>query len=332
MTPRAPITDILLTTGAALVTGLYTTVAIQTPTWYSITFALIHLGLTTTLATRTTTRRSSFIATYALLAAMATLMWLAPINLGVSPLILCAPLSLYKIARHDPPAWSATALLLGIAGSFVSPLEYLPGGNNKAAVPLLILCMVGTYLWAAGRRRTELTYATELRRAEEQHRRDLDRRVQQAQTDERARIAREIHDIVAHSLAVVNVQAATALAIGTENQMRQSLTTIKDASKDAITQMRSLVKVLREKQDSEVSGDLHRLITLTEQAQTTGVNLEHNLDPATLTDWQNRWPAAARLALIRAVQEGISNVIKHGGTTPHAHLNITEKTTPATYI
>nr|WP_243888846.1 histidine kinase [Dermatophilus congolensis] len=192
--------------------------------------------------------------------------------------------------------------------------------------------MVGTYLWAAGRRRTELTYATELRRAEEQHRRDLDRRVQQAQTDERARIAREIHDIVAHSLAVVNVQAATALAIGTENQMRQSLTTIKDASKDAITQMRSLVKVLREKQDSEVSGDLHRLITLTEQAQTTGVNLEHNLDPATLTDWQNRWPAAARLALIRAVQEGISNVIKHGGTTPHAHLNITEKTTPATYI
>ena len=68
------------------------------------------------------------LATYLLLAALAAVIAVVPYNLGVSPMILCAPLSLYVVARHEPYRWGTAALLLGVAGTFVSPLHRLPGG------------------------------------------------------------------------------------------------------------------------------------------------------------------------------------------------------------
>lgn len=294
------------------------------PSWYQTSFVLIHAGLTAALLVRSIRRRASFVATYVLLAAMAVLMQAAPVNLGVSPLILCAPLALYKVARHDPPVWGAAGLVLGIAGSFVSPINHMPTGGNKALIPLLILGMVGTYLWASGRRRTEVAYLDQQARAHAEHIRETSRRVAQAQVDERARIAREIHDIVAHSLAVVNVQASTALAIGTEDRMRESLSGVRDASGEALAELRSLVSVLRDDSPGrEVSGDLLRLRGLVAEAAGAGVDLAADLpDDETLHAWEQGWSAPARLAVVRVVQEGLSNVIKHGGPKPRAILSL----------
>ncbi|GMA37988.1 sensor histidine kinase [Mobilicoccus caccae] len=220
-----------------------------------------------------------------------------------------------------------TGLLLGVAGAFVSPVNRLAGGPTTALVAVMILGMVGTYLWASGRRRTEVAYREQLERERDEHEREAARRVLTAQTDERARIAREIHDIVAHSLAVVNVQASTALAVGGEAQMRESLTGVRDASKSALGELRSLVSVLRDQvTDHEVSGDLLRLPALATETTAAGVRLETALpEEETLRRWQESWSAPARLAVVRVVQEALSNVIKHGGVRPVANLSVTER-------
>jgi len=321
---RPPIVDLCLGGVGMALGGLYVWDAADAGfPWYDVLFTLIHVGLAAALFVRSTWRRGSFVLTYALLAAMAALMYEAPINLGVSPAILCAPLALYTVARHDPTPWGATALLFGVAGSFVSPISHLPSGGNRPLIALLIVGMVGTYLWASGRRRTELAYDAQLAQARTAHEQESARRVVQAQVDERARIAREIHDIVAHSLAVVNVQASTALAIGTETQMRDSLTGVRDASKGALNELRSLVTVLRDDSSgTEVAGDLRAVPELIDAARRAGVHIDRDLPGAdTLARWQAEWPAAARLAVVRVVQEGLGNVIKHGGPHPHAEVS-----------
>lgn len=323
-TTRPPLADLLLALCGLGLTGIIVAVVVDDgPSWYGVADILIHLGLCVALAVRHVWRRASFVATYALLAALALVVWAAPINLGVSPLILCAPLALYVVSRHEPAPWGAAGLLLGIAGAFVSPVTRMPGGSG-GLVPLMILGMVGTYLWASGRRRAEVAYAEQIARERVEHERELSRRVAQAQSDERARIARELHDIVAHSLAVVTVQANTALALGTPEHMRESLVGVRDASKGALGELRSLVTVLRTGEpDREVSGDLLRLPALAREAQAAGVRLDVDLpDGPTLRAWQETWPASVRLAVVRVVQEALSNVIKHGGDAPQARLHV----------
>lgn len=324
---RPPVVDLALAATAAALTGLV--ILAETgrgPTWDVVLYVLVHLGLVAALAVRSTHRRASFVATYALLAVMAAVVAFAPINHGVSPLILCAPLALFKVARHDPAPWGAAGLLLGIAGAFVSPLHRLPGGSSSFLIALMILGIAGTYLWATGRRRTELAYQARLEDERLAAERESARRVAQAQTDERSRIAREIHDIVAHSLAVVNVQAATALAVGTPEQMRDSLTGVRASSKEALGELRSLVGVLRDEVSSgEVVGDLLRLPALAEATTAAGARLEVALpDEEVLRRWQGTWSASARLAVVRVVQESLSNVVKHGGPAPLARLSVTE--------
>ena len=165
---RPPVVDIVLALAGAALTCLYgTTVVAGGFTWYETSFTAIHLGLTLALLTRTTHRRVSFVASYALLAAMALVVGVAPINLGVSPAIIAAPLALYAMARHEPTPWGVSALFLGLIGAFVSPLGRVPGATSVFVV-WMILLMVGTYLWGNGRRRTDLAHAAELARRTEE--------------------------------------------------------------------------------------------------------------------------------------------------------------------
>lgn len=309
--------------GVALTALIATAVSVRGLTWYTGLDLLIHAGLCAALIVRRVYRRSSFVATYALLAALAVVVALAPINLGVSPIILTAPLALYVVARHEPGIWGVAGLLLGIAGTFVSPVNRLAGGPGLL-VPVMILGMVGTYLWASGRRRTELAYADRLARERAQHERELASRVVRAQLDERVRIAREVHDVIAHSLAVVSVQANTGLAIGTPEQLRTSLTGVQEASRAALAELRALLDVLRDDRVVlDVNGDLLRLHDLATAALDAGVRLSVALpDDATLRGWQDAWPANVRLAVVRVVQESLSNVIKHGGPNPRATLRV----------
>jgi len=323
--PRVPITDIVLAALAAAVTAIeVSTITRLGATWYAVANLLIHIGLTGALLVRHVWRRGSFITSYVLLAALALVVLRAPSNLGVSPLVACAPLSLYVVARHESYRWAVTGLLVGVAGAFVSPFRRLPDGSGGTAwIPVMVLVLLGTFLWATGRRRAELAYEQRLIAELADRERTLTSTIAQAQAGERARIARELHDIVAHSLAVVQVQASTGLSIGSSARMRESLANVRDASKAALMEVRALVQLMREESPTFVAGDLAQIRALVQEARAAGVALDVQLpDDETLQRWQARWPAQTRLTVIRVLQESLTNILKHGGPDACAQLTL----------
>lgn len=319
-----PIADLVLTALALVVAGIeWTFVTDYGPSPVYLANGLIHTALVMALPLRRIRVVTSFVATYVLLALLAALVMWSPVNLGISPLLVCAPLSLYAVTRHARSShWGVIGLFLGVAGSFVSPSLRL--GTNYSLVAVHVLVLLATYLWAARARATAAEHRDQLLRLAEENRRRTTEQVEGAVAEERARIARELHDIVAHSLTVVQVQASTGLAIGTPEQYRESLTAVRSASGQALAEVRSLVGMLRHDSDQQPAGDLTRIPALIEDARHGGIRLAAETpEQATLVRWQQEWPATVRLTVVRAVQEGLTNVVKHGGPQTAATLRLT---------
>jgi signal transduction histidine kinase len=141
-----------------------------------------------------------------------------------------------------------------------------------------------------------------------------------AVADERAAIARELHDVVAHSLAVMIVQADGGRYAFDKDpeKARQALATVASTGRDALEDMRRLVGVLR---GSETSPEQQRrAITLTELgtlidgARNAGLDVE--LDNAL----PEQLPPAVELAVYRIAQEGLTNVLRHAGASAKVGL------------
>ncbi|WP_455433053.1 sensor histidine kinase [Streptomyces vietnamensis] len=131
--------------------------------------------------------------------------------------------------------------------------------------------------------------------------------------EERLRIARELHDVLAHSISVINVQAGVGLALldSDPEQARTALTTIKAASKEALGEVRQVLATLRTPGDAPrtPAPGLDRLPELVEQAAATGLTVAVSTSgtPAAL-------PPGADLAAFRIVQEALTNVVRHSGS------------------
>lgn len=141
---------------------------------------------------------------------------------------------------------------------------------------------------------------------------------------ERVRIARELHDVLAHSLSQINVQSGVALHLieSQPEKARDALASIKDTSKTALDEVRSVLGVLREGDASAPlvpEPDLSRLqgLAATVEAQGVAVVLENSLTEV---------PAPTQLALYRIVQESLTNVVRHAEATA-ARVELTESDT-----
>ncbi|MET9359356.1 sensor histidine kinase [Streptomyces sp. NPDC006632] len=138
--------------------------------------------------------------------------------------------------------------------------------------------------------------------------------------EERLRIARELHDVLAHSISVINVQAGVGLALidSDPEQARTALTTIKSASKEALGEVRQVLETLRapgEAPRSPAPG-LDRLPELVEQAASAGLTV------TTTTSGRRRaLPPGIDLAAFRIVQEALTNVVRHSSARS-AHLTV----------
>jgi signal transduction histidine kinase len=130
-------------------------------------------------------------------------------------------------------------------------------------------------------------------------------------SEERLRIARELHDVLAHNISLINVQAGVALHLMDERpeQARTALATIKEASKDALTEMRSVIDILR--QDGEQAprapaATLARLDDLVSRTEAAGVRVETEIEGTS-----RPLPSGVDLAAFRIVQEALTNVGRH---------------------
>ncbi len=128
---------------------------------------------------------------------------------------------------------------------------------------------------------------------------------------ERLRIARDLHDVVAHTLTTINVQAATAAQVLDRNpaHARSALETIEEASRDAIGELRAILGVLRDDRDTPLAPapGLDQLPELVARAREDGIDVD--LDVA--GERPARLPDAVSLAAFRIAQESLTNARRH---------------------
>ncbi|SES16027.1 Signal transduction histidine kinase [Lentzea xinjiangensis] len=168
----------------------------------------------------------------------------------------------------------------------------------------LFAYVAGEMAWTAARRRAQLEFqAEELRRSQEQNTRG-------AIAAERMRIARDLHDVVAHHVSVMGIQAGAARRVLDSDPAlaRDSLQTVEQTARTAINELRGLLGVLRADAEtgSKAAPGLDDLPELIENARAAGLEVSHGVygSPRDV-------PSAVALSAYRVVQEALTNVVKH---------------------
>ena len=233
------------------------------------------------------------------------------------PVFLTVALGCFSavVAGHRKAAWAAVGMLWA---GHVLIAHWLyrwlpPSGDEPAAWGQEIVVAA----WVVA-----IVAVAELVRARrEQWDRERAERAQAARRradEERLRIARELHDVLAHSISVINVQAGVGLALldSDPEQARTALTTIKAASKEALGEVRQVLDTLRTPGDAPraPAPGLDRLPELVEQAAGAGLTVEVRGEAPKLSP-------GADLAAFRIVQEALTNVVRHSGSR-HARVQV----------
>ncbi|GHB55836.1 two-component sensor histidine kinase [Streptomyces cirratus] len=212
------------------------------------------------------------------------------------------------LAGHRYAAWTAAALLWTghlLIGHWL--YRWLPppgdgpaGWGTEAGVTAWVAAVLAACELI--RLRREQWARDRAERAAAEHRRA---------GEERLRIARELHDVLAHSLSVIHVQAGVGLALldSDREQARTALTTIKAASKEALGEVRQVLDTLRAPGEAPraPAPGLGRLDELVAQAASAGLTVTVEGEPGAL-------PAATDLAAFRIVQEALTNVVRHSAS------------------
>ncbi|OLT28111.1 two-component sensor histidine kinase [Nocardiopsis sp. CNR-923] len=242
-------------------------------------------------------------------ASMAAASQYYPLGFPDGLVMLAAAVMLYSLVRHGRRVFG---WVLGI-GQFASMnlYELVSSGTVRLEVVglvawvLVLLCTAEVMRWRAEYQRADAARAAEAVRTREE---ELLRRA----SDERLRLARDVHDTVAHNISLINVQAGTALYLMESEPERaaEALATIKATSKDTLTELRAMLGVLRSADESAprspVRG-LDRVGELVEGARRAGV------DVTVVTEGRGHPPVGADMAAYRTVQEALTNVVRHSG-------------------
>jgi signal transduction histidine kinase len=247
-------------------------------------------------------RRDKPVAVLAAVLALTLAYWVSDLPPGPVFLPLIVAFFSAHLAGHRLAAvLSLAAGWLGFA--FLAPLargdDVTTTGAASLAAWLLVL------LGAAEVIRWRRAYRAEARRASEDEAR---RRA----GEERLRIARELHDVLAHDISLINVQAGVALHLIDERpeQAREALAAIKLASKDALGELRSVLDALRAEGPAPraPTAGLARLDEVVAGAAAAGLRVDTAVEGVV-----EPLPAAVDLAAFRIVQEAVTNVIRHAG-------------------
>ncbi|MFH8884871.1 sensor histidine kinase [Streptomyces californicus] len=234
----------------------------------------------------------------------------------------------YTVATIGERWASRLALVCSLSAAALSQLrwEAEPGGSWAQTVFVTIIMTVPFVLaWVLGDSlRTRRAYFDQLEERAARLEREREAQSKVAVAAERARIARELHDVVAHNVSVMVVQADGAAYVmdAAPDQAKQALETISSTGRQALAEMRRLLGVLRTG-DAPESGeyvpqpDVEQIEDLVEQVRQTGLEVDFKVEgtPRPL-------PSGVELTAYRVVQEALTNTRKHGGPDAGASVRL----------
>ncbi len=226
----------------------------------------------------------------------------------------------YTVASLRSPRTAAVAALVLEAGIALA----LVGASDKNGW-LLAFVLISGMTTAAGvlgiYTRTRLAYLAQLQERTDRVERERDQLVELVAAEERARIAREMHDVVAHHLTVMIALSDGAAAVVSTAPARAAevMTTVSATGRKALADTRRLLGVLRADPDAQLQPqpDISRVEALLEQVRAAGL-------PATITiTGQHReLSSPLQLTIYRLIQEALTNTLKHAGPGARAHVRL----------
>jgi signal transduction histidine kinase len=233
----------------------------------------------------------------------------------------------YTVAATGARWASRLALAVGLAAATLAqlrwPMEHSSALGHLAmvifqTVPFALAWVLGDSI------RTRRAYFAQLEERAARLEKEREAQAKVAVAAERARIARELHDVVAHNVSVMVVQADGAAYVldAAPDQAKKALETISSTGRQALAEMRRLLGVLRTGEHQEVGEyvpqpDVEQIDDLVEQCRTAGLPVDFKIEgtPRPL-------PSGVELTAYRIVQEALTNTRKHGGPNTGASVRL----------
>lgn len=236
----------------------------------------------------------------------------ASVYLGLSypygPIFFAPGIALYTVAAAWPWRRSVPAGVAAVVAIVSAQLI----GTAPAQVPGEIVHLASYQAWLLG-----LPFAAGLviRLWRESHRRDHEDAARRLAYEERLQVARDVHDVVGHGLAVINMQAGVALHVleRRPEQAAEALNAIKQISKDALEDLRGTLALFRQPDPANGARrpppGLDQLDSLVATMADSGLSVDLQC-----TGERVKLPAAVDLAAYRILQESLTNVLRHAGS------------------
>ncbi|PGH49779.1 sensor histidine kinase [Streptomyces sp. Ru87] len=250
-------------------------------------------------------------------------------GVGVNPADFAMMVTVYTAAATGA-AWSSR---LGLIGGLLAPAianirfaaDYRYPSTAQGVVSTVFMTVPFALAWVLGDSlRTRRAYYAQLEERAARLEKEREAQAKMAVAAERARIARELHDVVAHNVSVMVVQADGAAYVldSSPEQTKQALETISGTGRKALAEMRRLLGVLRTGETTE-SGeyvpqpDVGQLDDLVEQVRGAGLPVDYQVSgsPRPLA-------SGVELTVYRIVQEALTNTRKHGGPNVGATVRL----------
>jgi signal transduction histidine kinase len=218
----------------------------------------------------------------------------------------CAAVFFVGLLRDRAQAVTGIVLAIGVEAlvAWRDPLKNL----SAFIATCIVFGLIWTVAFALGRKFQE---AEEARERAARAEREREERARSAVTEERARIARELHDVVGHSVSVMTVQASAVrrLLRPEQEREREALLVVERTGREALAEMRRMVGVLRRPEEAPALApqpSLEHVERLVEQAREAGLTVELRVEGD-----RQPLPAGVDLTAYRLVQEGLTNALKH---------------------
>jgi signal transduction histidine kinase len=239
---------------------------------------------------------------------------------GVPAGTFSALVILYSVAALTDTRRSILAAAIAAAGITVYFTTDRGDPGLTAAITTYATYAAGWGLGVYVRSRREYTDVVEERARLLEREREV--RAREAVADERARIARELHDMVGHALNLIVIQSGGAQRVfeAKPELVRDSLSSIESTGRQALTEMERMLGILRESEDGETplspQPGLSQVDALAAQVSQAGLPVDVNVIGTPLT-----LPSSIDLSAYRIIQEALTNALKHAGPA-HARVTI----------